>query len=342
MKKKITSILSVILIGALLLCAGCSNTPGDVNSDIKGHLVIYTSEPQDLATEMLEAFREKYPGVTYELYRSGTGNVTAKIDAELAAGKTEANIAWFADIGYMYGLDKQGLIYHYTPAALDSVPEAYKYNDGMGYEVRAIYAVLEYNTTRIANAPKDWMDVTGPEYKDVLAIANPSYSGGAFTTLVNHIQNESLVGWDFYEAMRDNGVKFEQSNGNLQTKVSSGEYSAVITMDYLARTAKAEGSPVDYVYPASGAVMVPTPFCLLNTLDDSNTEAAKALADFMFEPETQKLFVEQGYVPMNKAAVEGTDVPTTDDIKLLDFDLDFFVDNSSAIRKQFENMFGAQ
>ena len=26
--------------------------------------------------------------------------------------------------------------------------------------------------------------------------------------------------------MKDNDVKFEQSNGNLQTKVSSGEYAA--------------------------------------------------------------------------------------------------------------------
>lgn len=56
------------------------------NDELKGHLVIYTSEPQDLVTEMLDDFVSKNPGVTYELYRSGTGDVKTKLSTELDAG----------------------------------------------------------------------------------------------------------------------------------------------------------------------------------------------------------------------------------------------------------------
>ena len=90
----------------------------------------------------------------------------------------------------MYDLDDQGLIYHYSPESAKDLPDTYKYNDGMGHEVRAIYSVLAYNTTQIDKAPKDWDDVTTDVYKGSLAIANPAYSGGAMTTLSVHVEPE--------------------------------------------------------------------------------------------------------------------------------------------------------
>lgn len=341
MKKALALLLIVMLAFSLVACT--NDKDGDTSNgdkELTGHLVIYTSEPQDLATEMLEAFIAKNPGVTYELFRSGTGDVKAKLDTELQAGGTEADIIWFADIGYMFQLDEKDMILHYSPEAVKDIPDDYKYNDGMGHEVRAIYSVIAYNTTKVTNAPKDWDDVTTAEYKGTLAIANPNYSGGAFTTLVTHIQNKDLVGWDWYKAVANNDVKMEQSNGNLSSKVASGEYSSVVVVDYLPRNAKAEGSPVEYVYPESGSVMIPTPICLMKTMEEENVEAAKALLDYMYEVETQKLFVAQGYVPMISEAAKGTDVPTVDDIKVMPFDLNFYVENSDPIRAEYVKLFG--
>lgn len=344
MKKTIALLLVLLLAFGLVACSGGGNGDNGNGDDEKltGHLVVYTSEPQDLVTEMLEAFIAENPGVTYELFRSGTGDVKAKLDTELQAGGTDADIIWFADIGYMYQLDEKDLILHYSPEAVKDLPDDYKYNDGMGHEVRAIYATIAYNTTKVTNPPKDWDDIVTEDYRGVVALANPNYSGGAFTTLMVHIQNEDLVGWDWYNNLKAIDAKMEQSNGTLSTKVASGEYEAVVVIDYLPRNAKKDGSPVDYVYPESGAVMVPTPLCIMKTVEDENQAAAKALVDYMFTVENQKLFVAQGYVPMNSAAAEGTDVPTIDDIKVMPFDLDFYLDNADAVRAQFVSIFGQE
>lgn len=309
-----------------------------------GHIVIYTSEPEDLVTEMLEDFVAKNPGVTYELYRSGTGDVKTKLDTELEAGGTDACVVWFADLAYMYDLDDKGLILHYSPEAAANLPDDYKYNDGMGHEVRAIYSVLAYNTTQITEAPKDWADVTGPDYTSSLALANPSYSGGALTTLAVHVapENESVVGWDWYQKLKDNDAKMEQSNGTLSEKVQSGEYKAAVIVDYLPRNAKAAGAPVDYVYPESGSVLIPTPLCLMSSMPEESVEAAKAFVDYMFEEETQKLFVAQGYVPMISSAAEGTEVPTVEDIKVLPLDVDFMRENTASMLEQFQGIFGVE
>lgn len=352
MKRFLSLLVCLMLTFGLIGCAGsddAADTKEENSAEVKddeltGHLVIYTSEPQDLVTEMLDDFVAKYPGVTYELYRSGTGDVKTKLDTELDAGGTDACIVWFADLAYMYDLDDQGMIMHYTPDCVADIPDTYKYNDGMGHEVRAIYSVLAYNTTQITDAPKDWADVATSDYTGSLALANPAYSGGALTTLSVHVQpeNESVVGWDWYQSLADNDVKMEQSNGTLLTKVASGEYKGAVIVDYLPRNAKNEGSPVDYVYPESGSVLISTPLCLLDTMPEESKEAAKAFVDYMFDLETQKLFVSQGYVPMISEATEGTDVPTIEDIKVLPMDVKFMRENTSDLLEKFAGIFGTQ
>lgn len=340
MKRFLSLVLCLVMVLSLAACGG---NGGSADGDgVKGHLVIYTSEPQDLVTEMIEDFCSKNPGVTYELFRSGTGDVKTKLSTELENGSTPANIVWFADLAYMYQLDDKGLIYHYSPEAAADLPAEYKYRNGMGHEVRGVYEVIAYNTLAIdeANAPKDWFDITGAEYNGAVALANPSYSGAAMTTLSAHIENPDVVGWDWYNALADNDAKMETSNGTLSTKVASGEYKSVVVCDYLPRNAKAEGSPVDYVYPASGSVLINTPLCILGSEDDANIEAAKAFIDYMFEVETQKLFVQQGYVPMNSAACEGTDMPTYDQIKVLPATAEFMDKNTSDMQAQFAKTFG--
>lgn len=333
MKRILSLVLCLIMVLSLAACGGKEE---DVT------LVIYTSEPQDLVTEMLEDFSAK-TGIKYELFRSGTGDVKTKISGELeATGTTTANIVWFADLAYMYQLDEKGLLYHYTPDAAKDLPDAYKYNDGMGHEVRAIYTVLAYNTLAIdeANAPKDWMDVTKEAYKGKVALANPAYSGGAMTALSAHIENSDKVGWDWYNALAANDAKMETSNGTLSTKVSNGEYNAVVIVDYLPRNAKTAGSPVDYVYPASGSVLINTPLCIVNSEDKAVLEAAEKFVNYMFEVDTQKLFVAQGYVPMNSAAAEGSNVPTYDTINVLPATAEFMKANTSDMQAKFLDIFG--
>lgn len=347
MKRFVSLMACLLLICSLVACSSQPASQGDGGNStgdngISGKLVLYTSEPQDLVSEMIADFQDKYPNVEVDLYRSGTGDVKTKLSTELEAGGTDACILWFADLGYMYDLDDQGLILHYSPASVADVPDDYKYNEGMGHEVRAIYSVLAYNTTKITTPPTDWNDVTTADYTGALALANPSYSGGAMTTLSVHIQNDNLVGWDWYQALADNDVKMEQSNGTLSTKVASGEYSGVVIVDYLPRNAKAEGSPVDYVYPTSGSVLVPTPICLMSTMPEESVEAAKAFIDYMYELETQKLFVEQGYVPIISEAAAGTEVPTIDDIKVMPMDVEYMRTNSSDLLAKFSELFGTQ
>jgi len=328
--------LSLLLVSVMLLVGvtGCGKT-----EQTKGNIVVYTSEPQDLVTEMLDDFVSKNPGITYELFRSGTGSVTAKIDAEMQAGGTKADVIWLADIGYIYNLDKQGKIEHYTPKAASSINSRFNYNDGMAFEVRQIFNIIAYNTTVNTVKLTDWDDLLDPGISGKFAMANPNYSGGAFTTLMTHVMNPN-IGWPLYEGFKNNNIKFEQSNGNLQTKVASGEYAAVSVVDFMALNAKREGSPVEVVWPESGAVMVPTPIAIMSTVKEENKAACQALIDYMLTEDAQKFFVSQGYIPVSETVGVPEGAPQVKDIVVMDFDLNYYLDNSTAVRDKFASIFG--
>lgn len=350
--------VSLALAGVLALAAaaGCSEKTGPSSAgqsgtpapqpdppaqtqQVTGEITVYTSESQDLVTDMLEDFVSKNPGITYKLFRTGSGALISKIDAELETGSTEADIIWCADIGYINQLDEKGLIQHYTPKGAEAIDPKFNYNDGMAWEVRQIFSIIAKNTLKCDVEIGDWKDLCDPALSGRFAMANPDYSGGAFTTMVGLVGTEG-IGWQLYEDMKANDVKFEQSNGNLQTKVASGEYAAVSIVDFMARNAENEGSPVQTVWPESGAVMIPTPIAMLSTVREENKAACQALLDYMLSEDAQKLFIQQGYIPVNPDVGVPEGAPNVADIKTVELNIEDFTKNSAAFRERFAEIYG--
>ena len=338
MKKTLAILLSATMMLGVLSGCGNTTTPQNPEQTEKTNIVVYTSESQDLVTDMLDDFVAKNPDITYTLFRSGTGKVTAKIDTELATGSTEADVIWVADLGYLYQLDGKGLIEHYTPAAASAIDSKFNYNDGMALEVRQIFNIIAYNTLSCKVSLSDWDDLANAELKGKVAMANPSYSGGALTTVATHVSNQN-IGWKLYDALKANDLKLEESNGNLQTKVASGEYTAVSIVDFMARNAAAEGSPVASVWPESGAVMVPTPIALISGQDEKVTAACQRLLEYLLSDDAQKLFVAQGYIPVSTTVGVPEGAPEVKDIVTCPLDLDFFVNHTSEVRDRFAALF---
>ncbi|SCW50632.1 extracellular solute-binding protein [Paenibacillus tianmuensis] len=112
---------------ALLVFSGCGTSgqpaanqgaqPGSKQEPAKqetntpsGKLTFYTSQPEDDVSKLVSAFNKKYPDVKVESFRSGTEEVTAKLQAENQAGKVQADVLLLADAVTFEGLKKQNLL----------------------------------------------------------------------------------------------------------------------------------------------------------------------------------------------------------------------------------------
>ncbi|MFO7689878.1 MAG: substrate-binding domain-containing protein, partial [Cryobacterium sp.] len=89
-----------------LALAGCSAADADATAAADAStadglapatITVYTSEPQEKIDAIVAAFNEDQPDVTVEVFRAGTGDLTARIEAERTTGDVRADILLAAD-----------------------------------------------------------------------------------------------------------------------------------------------------------------------------------------------------------------------------------------------------
>ena len=263
----------------------------------QGSLTLYTSEVLGDVNALVEAFRKENPGVEVKVFRSGTGEVVAKLRAELEAGNPQPDLIWFANPEYFRELSGKGLLRR-VPPTVPGYPVQYAYEGGRYYEVRLLYNVIAVNTQRLREErPRLWRDLARPAYRGLLAMPDPNFSGAALITLGTLT---GRLGFGYFEALRANGLAIEQSNPVLQQKLARGEYALALTTDFGVRQEVAKGAPLATIYPQDGAILVPTPIGV--TSWSRNPTLAERFLRFLLSPTAQALFAERGYYPVMPGA----------------------------------------
>ncbi|MDM7324711.1 MAG: ABC transporter substrate-binding protein [Thermus sp.] len=266
-------------------------------------LTLYTSEILADVNALVEAFRRQNPGVGVQVFRSGTGEVVAKLRAELEAGNPQPDLVWVANEDFFRELAGKGLLKR-VPPTVSGFPAQCAYQGGLYYEVRLLYNALVVNTQKVREPPTAWRDLLKPAYRGLIGMPDPNFSGAALATVGTLSQR---LGFSFFEALKAHGLRIEQSNPVLQQKLARGEYGVAITTDFGTRQEAAKGAPLAVVYPRDGAILVPTPVAV--TQWSRNPHLASRFLLFLLSPEAQAIFAERGYYPVMPGAPKPAGAP---------------------------------
>jgi iron(III) transport system substrate-binding protein len=166
-------------------------------------------------------------------------------------------------------------------------------------------------------------------------MASPFYSGAAFFTLGTLVPHQAF-GWEFYRRLKDNGVVVEQSNGTVAQKLATGEFQIASVVDFFLRDMKAKGSPVDHVWPREGAVLIPTPIGIVQ--GTKNPAAAQAFLRYLYSADGQKLFVQQGYVPV-LPGIEGPTGMPPEKLDILPTDEAYISTHREELKAKYRELF---
>lgn len=309
--KRIAVVLSLLLALSVFLagCGGSSDTgnkggtdstPGATtgsNTDSEqpagesgptGSLMIYTSIYPDIINLVSPELEKAFPNLKIEWFQGGTEQVTAKMAAEIQAGKIGADLLMVADPSYYIFLKGEDLLLphkseHFDAVAVDKDTEDYMYTG-----VRISNVVIGYNTDLVKpeDAPKTFRELTDPKWKDQVVIVDPTQSGTALNSTYALSQK---YGWEYFEQLRDNGAVIGGGNSSTETKLVTGEFAVAIILEENLLKVKDRGEPVEIVYPEDGVIIIPSPIGILKTTE--NPEAAKAVVDWWLSPEGQKAIV---------------------------------------------------
>jgi iron(III) transport system substrate-binding protein len=347
MKKRIAIAVLMVLAGAGLCFAGGAKqdasgggNAGTANaasgSAVSGSLLIYTSKPDEDIAVILEAFNKKYPALKTEVFRSGTEEVISKLYAEKEGGRILADVVLLADNVTFERLKQDKLLLAYNAPEAKDLDRAYYDADNMYYGTVAISSVIIYNTKLVKTPPKDWQDLLLPAAKNNISMASPLYSGAAAYQL-GVLTRQSPFGWEYYEKLKANGAKVGRGNGGVITDVVNGEKAYGLVIDYMAYNAKKEGNPVDFIFPASGSIVITEPVGIIAS--SKNQEAAKKFVDFLLTKEGAELGVGIGHIPLIKGIAPPPGLKPITDIKALSADVSVMYQNRDTDKNRFTALF---
>ncbi|MQV48870.1 ABC transporter substrate-binding protein [Sinorhizobium medicae] len=316
---------------AAALVAGLLSTAALAES-----LVLYTSQPNEDAQATVDAFEAANPGVEVEWVREGTTKIMAKLMAEIEAGNTVADVLLIADTVTMQRLKEAGQLMPYKSPEASAFEASLFDPDGTYYSTKMITTGIIYNTSA-AMKPAGWEDLAKPEAKGLVTMPSPLTSGAALIH-AQTLAGIGALGWDYYEALAENGATAAGGNGGVLKSVATGEKAYGMVVDFMAIREKAKGAPVEFVFPAEGVSAVTEPVAILRTA--KNPDAAKKFVDFLLSEEGQQVAVTMGYIPARNGLALPEGFPAREVVKVLPVDAAAAVKNSDADLKTFSGIFG--
>lgn len=343
MNKKIKRIILAACVSAVMMTlGGCSTKDGSSTNDQKssdkigGTITLYTSQPDSDAVALTKAFNQKYPDVDVQVFRSGTEEVVSKLLAENEAGSVKADVLLVSDSVTFESIKAKNLLMSYKSTELNGIPDEFidKDNDYTGTKI--ISTGIIANTKNVKNMPDSWDSLVQSDNKNKSIMPSPLYSGAAAYN-VGVLTRTDGIGWDFYNKLKDNGIKVDKGNGSVLTAVASGDKDLGMIVDYMAVRESKKGSPVKFIYPKEGVPAITEPIGIIKST--KNPDAAKALVDFILSDEGQKLEVSLGYTPIKDGVEAPEGLKTYKEMKVLKADNEELLKNKEADKKKFSEIF---
>ena len=302
MKKRGLKLFTTAGILLTLALAGCGNKEVEKTEKVSAQpkeeqiLTVYSAGPDGLAANIQQAFEEK-TGIKVEMFQGTTGKILSRLEAE--KNNPVADIVVLASVASMDGLKETSQLQSYQDAKqAEKINSDWSDAEGYYYGYSASALGIAYNTKNTQEVPTDWSDLAKEQWQNKINIPDPSLSGSAVDFLYGYALTEKNA-WKTMELWKNNGLQVNGANKEALDAVITGDKNATIAgVDYMAYKAKADGEPVEIMYPRSGTVVSPRAVGILK--DAKHIEAAKEYIDFLLSDEGQKLVTEAYLLPGNK------------------------------------------
>ncbi|MFI5339289.1 MAG: extracellular solute-binding protein [Candidatus Methylomirabilales bacterium] len=316
---------------ALVVVAGMAWAQGKSEDSV----VVYSAADADMVNAVAAAFEKKYPGIKVSTVVAGSGEIIKRMEAEKERP--------LGDVGWSFGPeaigDKKGLFEPYLSKEAGSFFPGQVPADRVWTPFTTMPYVLMYNQKLVSETekPKAWKDVLDPKWKGKVAYADASKSGSSYTLLVTWltIYGKNEAGWKFVEDLLRQCKVLPKSSMTYQG-VANGEYPIGPTFEQGAFEYLKGGAPIGLIYPSEGTAITLDGSAIIKNAPHPN--AARLFLDFTVSKEMQELMVDTfGRRSVRKDVGSPAGLPTLDQIKAINYDLDYAAKNREQLLKRFQD-----
>jgi iron(III) transport system substrate-binding protein len=276
---------------------------------------------------MISTVYARTTGARVNMSLKGSGEALAQLIAEKDNPKTDV---WFGGTGDPHlQAAEQGLTLEYRSPLLPQLHDwAQQQAKQSNWRTVGIYSGplgFGYNPELLAKkklqVPRTWADLTRPEYKGEVQVANPASSGTAYTMIATLVQ---LMGeekaFDYLKGLHKNVGAYPRSGTAPIKAVARGETAVSISFVHDGPGEKMQGFPLETVTPADGTGAEIGSMSIIKGA--RNLEAARKFYDWALTPAAQEMAAaaKSFQLPSNKGAKVDPRVPDFRRIRMIDYD----------------------
>lgn len=313
--------LNLICVGLItFVLAGCGNETALQENSIPEDkkLVIYTSHKTNIYEPIVKEFEER-SGIWVKVVTGGTNEILNKV--------SQGENTEHADIMFGGGVDSlevyKDCFEPYITSQDRNLDSTYASPEAAYTVFSKLPIVFVYNEKLViqAGTPRTWEELLSSRWKGKIAFADPNQSGSSYTALTTMIQalqdkyDGKTVVRDFVQNL-DNDVY--DSSGDIIDAVVSGKKLIGITLEETALKQQEAYPELRIIYPQDGTSKVPDGCAIFK--DAPHRENAELFMEFIVGDDVQRLLNEQLY----RQSVR-TDLSSKDDVKELNYDINFAI-----------------
>jgi ABC-type Fe3+ transport system substrate-binding protein len=253
---------------------------------IEGAVVLYTGGPTAPWDAAAKDFSARYPGVNVSVTGGFSNVLDKKIDAQLAAGKPEVDLAVFQTLQDFVRWKGQGTLLEFMPQGFDKIDASFEDASGAFVAVQINAHTYAYNPNLVKpeDVPRSALDFINPRFKGKVVTCYPADDDATLYVFYNIVRK---YGWSYMDRYMANLPNFIQGHLGVVRSIASGEN--LVTFDTIASISmdqKNLGLAQAVAFPVSDPLPI-WPFTAGIFKSAPHPNAAKLFLTWYLTPEEQ-------------------------------------------------------
>ncbi len=323
-------ILLMVVTMAFAQAAGEKKVaPADATKQTGDKLVVYFAGSQDQADLLTEIWNDIYPDCDLEFVMQGSGELTARIEAE--RDLPQGDVMYGGSFSIYSGLEQKGLLQPYLSPLRSECLKPYSGDSDLYTAIQLNVNTIIVNNAMVKNlgiTVDGWESLLNEKLKGSISYVDPSASSSAREQVINMLcalaarDGDTMDDhWDFIKAFYKNlDGKMYSSSSKVPQGVATGEYTVGITNEELVLQLMLDGVDVSPVYAKEGITLRNSFIGIIANCQ--HLEAAKAFIDFAISKEVQQACADELLMRSVRPDVTFKNlagVPSSGDLPALDY-----------------------
>ena len=257
-------------------------------------VVVYSTHPESLLSLVADEFT-KTSGIEVD-YINLKGELADRVRAEKA--NPQSDVMFGAPSSVFQELKAEDLFTPFTPTWAPAIDPLFKDTAGYWHGTIQTPVLMFFNSELISRdkAPKDWVELSDPQYKGMLVFRNAlsSSARATYSALLQQYDKRGELdqGWRFLKAV-DANTKRYYGSGSLQFQAVGRKEAAIsfAVLNAVIDNKIKNKLPLEIIDAASGSPVITDGIALINGA--KHPEAGKAFIEFAGSAGIQSLLAKR-------------------------------------------------